>query len=101
MEAWRYSKFNSRLHQSENSEIISTVIMVKSRLKNKCMKNMSEENKINYARQINYCVKRLRKEKKNFFANLDTNNITDNKIFWQTVKPFFSDKTLDSDQIVW
>ena len=74
--------------------------MVKSRLKNKCMKNMSEENKINYARQINYCAKRLRKEKKNFFANLDTNNITDNKIFWQTVKPFFSDKTLDSDQIV-
>ena len=50
------------------------------------MKNMSEENKRNYARQRSYCVKFLRKEKKNFFANLDTKNIADNKTFCQTVK---------------
>ena len=31
--------------------------------------------------------------------NLNTENITDNKIFLQIVKPVFSDKTLDSDQI--
>ena len=39
----------------------------------------------------------MRKEKENFFANLDTKNITGNKTFSQTA--FFSDKTLDSDQI--
>ena len=55
--------------------------MVSSRLSNKYMKNMSEENKINYSRQRNYCDKLLRKEKKNIFANLDTKKITDNKIF--------------------
>ena len=43
-------------------------------------------------------MKLLKKEKKNVFANLDAKNITDNKTFCQTVKPFFSDKTLDSDQ---
>ena len=41
----------------------------------------------------------LRKEKKNIFAKFDTRSITDSKTFKQTVKPFFSDKTLDSDQI--
>ena len=64
-------------------KIISKAIMVKSRLKNKYMKNMSEGNKINHMRQINYCVKLLRKEKKHFFSNLDTKKITDNKTFWQ------------------
>ena len=59
----------------------SKAIMVSSRLNNKYMKNLSEENKINYARQRNYREKHLRKEKKNIFANLDTKNITDNKIF--------------------
>ena len=72
--------------------------MVRNRLKKKYMKNISEENKRNYTKKRNYCVKLLRKEKINFFANLDTKNITDNKSFGQTVKPFFSDKTLDSDQ---
>ena len=71
------------------NKTISKAIIVKSRLKNKCMKNMSEKNKINYTRQRNYWVKLFRKEKRNFFANLDTKNITDNKTFWQTVKPLF------------
>ena len=46
---------------------------------------MSQENRRHYKRQINYSVKLLRKEKKNFFVNLDTKNITDNKTFKQTV----------------
>ena len=60
---------------------------------------MSEENKRNHTRQRNYCVKLSEREKKNFFAIFDTKNITDNKTFWQTGKPFFSDITFYSDQI--
>ena len=37
-------------------------------------------------------VSLLRKSKKNYFANLDKKNITDNKRFWKTVKPFLSKK---------
>ena len=37
-------------------------------------------------------------EKKSNLANLDTKNISYNKIVWQAVKPFFTGKTLDSDQ---
>ena len=32
------------------------------------------------------------KEKKVFFVNVDTKNITDNKFFWKTVKPFLVNK---------
>ena len=58
---------------------------------------MSYENKGNNTWQRNYCAKLCRKEKKIFFANLDTKNNVN--IFWQTAKLVFSDKTLDSDQI--
>ena len=34
----------------------------------------------------------IRNEKKNFFSNINTSDITDNKTFWKTVKPFFTDK---------
>ena len=42
--------------------------------------------------QRNYCVNLLKKTKKEYFANIKINNIADNKKFWQTVKPLFSDK---------
>ena len=42
----------------------------------------------------------MKKEKENFFLpTLIQKNIADGKTFLQTVKPFFSDKALDSDQI--
>ena len=33
-----------------------------------------------------------RKSKRDYYNNLDNKNVTDNKLFWKTVKPFFSDK---------
>ena len=34
----------------------------------------------------------IRREKKNFFNNISTRDITDNETFWKTVKPLFKDK---------
>ena len=34
----------------------------------------------------------IRREKKNFFNNISTREITDNKTFWKTVKLLFTDK---------
>ena len=31
-------------------------------------------------------------KKKAFFTNLDTKSVTDNKLFWKDIKPWFSDK---------
>ena len=41
----------------------------------------------------------VRKAKKNYFNNLNVRNITDNKQFWKTVKPFFSSKVGDNERI--
>ena len=67
-------------------------IMTRSRLKNKYNKNPNEENRILYKKQRNFCVSILRKEKKKYYNNLDLRIFDDNKKFWRTVKPLFSDK---------
>ena len=43
-----------------------------------------------------FCVKLLKKAKKEYFSNLDINQLNDNKTFWKTIKPFFSDKGINS-----
>ena len=49
--------------------------------------------------QRNYCVSLLKKAKQQYFQNLNLNDITDNKIFWQTIKPYFNEQGSDSDKI--
>ena len=39
------------------------------------------------------------KTKKGFYENLNPNIITDNRTFWKHVKPFFSDKTPNTNSI--
>ena len=62
--------------------------MTRSRLRNHFLKNRSEENRKPFCKQRIKCVSLLRKSKKDYFANLNEKNITDNKHFWKTVKPF-------------
>ena len=63
------------------------------------MKNPTNENKLDFTRQRNFCVSLLRKEKKQYFAKLDEKNITVNRKFWQTAKPFLSDKNKSREKI--
>ena len=41
--------------------------------------------------ELNYCLF-LPRTKKNYFAKINISSKTDNKKFWETVKPLFSDK---------
>ena len=66
--------------------------MHRSKLKNKFNKNPTEENKSNYKKQRNFCVKLLRQEKKKFYNNLDLYVFEDNRKFWSRIKPLFSKK---------
>ena len=68
------------------------VIMQRTRFRNKFLKNHNDQNKLLYNKQRKYCVSLLRKEKKEYFARLNEKDITDNRKFWHTVKPFLSDK---------
>ena len=63
-------------------------IMTRRRLRNRFLRNRSEENRKLFCKQINKCVSLLRKSKKDYFANLNKKNITDNKRFWKILKPY-------------
>ena len=74
-------------------------MMTRSRLKNKYLKDKTEENRLLYTQQRNRCVSLLRKTKVNYYGNLNVKDITDNKKIRKTVKPFLPDKSKTSDKI--
>ena len=74
-------------------------IMTRTGLLNKYRKDNSAGNLFAYKRQRNLCVKLLRKSKKLFYNNLHVTRITDNRKFWQIIKPNFADKTLKDETI--
>ena len=78
---------------------ISKAIMARSRLLNKYRRDKTESNKLAYNKQRNYCVSLIRKQKKSYYNNLNVKNITDNALFWKTVKPCFSDKSTKDEKI--
>ena len=74
-------------------------IMKRTRLRNKVLKERNKENKSRYSKQRNYCVLLIRKMNKDYYSNLDIKNVTDNKTFPKTIKPFLSDKILPAERI--
>ena len=67
-------------------------IINRSRLRNLVLKKQRWRKSKTICKQRNKCDSLLRKSKKDYFENLNENNITDNKRFWKTVKPFLSKK---------
>ena len=60
----------------------------------------THEAKGKYNKQRNICVSLVRIVKRNYYESLDLNNICDNKKFWATVKPLFSNKIKLAENIV-
>ena len=71
---------------------LSKNIMKRSGLRKKYLKNNNKENRKLYTKQRNYCVSLLRKTKKAYYKNLDETKVSDNKLFWKTVKLLLSEK---------
>ena len=82
------------------TKAFSRAAMQRTRLRNKFLNNPSEENKLLYNKQRNLCVSLLRKEKKEYFAKINEKDISDNRKFWQTVKPIISDKIKSKESII-
>ena len=75
------------------TKTLRKAMMRRTFLKNKFYKNPNDETKASYRKQKNFTDRLLRKEKKNYYSNLDLKNLTDNKKFWHSIKPLFSDFT--------
>ena len=67
-------------------------IMKRSEFESKYVKNKTNKNLKSYKKPRNFCSKLYKKERKKYYEMLGLNNVTDNKQFWKTVKPFLSDK---------
>ena len=75
-------------------------IMLRPRLKNDFNKQRSDENWNNYKMQRNFCVELLRQTKEKYFSDINVRSISGNKKFWKTIKPFFSNKGLNTNNMM-
>ena len=85
----KYVRSNHRIFINKT---ILKATMDWSRLRNKFLKTRFNEDKKAYNTQRNYCLTLVRKAKKDYYNNLDHENVTDNKTFWKSIKPFFLKK---------
>ena len=96
---WSYSKtrsnetttcsFKSNFFHKKK---INKEIMKRSWLRTNFLNTKVDIDRKAYNKQGNLCVSLIRRKKKNLFNNISTREIIDNKTFWKTVKPFFTDK---------
>ena len=75
-------------------------IMRRSMLQTKSFKYGPEAYEAELKKQQNFCNRAYKRARKNFYKNLRLDNITDNKKFYDTMKPLFSDKGGVRDKIV-
>ena len=73
--------------------------MHRSRLRNKFLRERTNESRIAFNIQRNIYVSLLRKTKRDYFANLDTKIMKNNCKFWKTVSPLFSEKSYSKESI--
>ena len=78
---------------------VRKAIMKRSKLRNKFLQDKNEKSRNDYRKQHNLCVALVRRAKQQYFSSLDLNLIADNKKFWKTTKPLFSDKISHKDII--
>ena len=78
---------------------LQKTIMKRSQLKETYNKNHNYENWYLYQKQRNFCVSLLRKTKRNYFKNVKIQDLTDNKKFWKTIRPYFSDNGYNETKI--
>ena len=71
---------------------VSKAIMLRTKLRNQFLKKRTLQARTKYNKQRNICVSLVKKAKQNYYENLDLKDINDNKKFWATVKPLFSNK---------
>ena len=81
----------------KNESILNHAIILRSKLRNRFLKSRSNKDREAYKKQRNLCVSLLCQNEKDYFETLDIKSVTDNKMFWKTVVPHFSNKSKASN----
>ena len=86
-------------HLSYISKPLRKAIMRRYYFEKVYYKSKSEKSFKDYKKQKNVCSRLYTKERKRFFNNFNPFFVTDSKLFWKTIKPFFSNKGNYGSQI--
>ena len=81
------------------TKALRKAMMHRKNLRNKYVKSRTEENHKTFKTQRNLCVKLLRRAKSDYYRNLSLGDLTDNRKFWKTVKPVFSNEVQTTSSI--
>ena len=92
------TKFLRANHSKFATKEVSKAIMLRTKLRTKFLKKKTLESRAKYNKQRNICVSLIKKAKGNYYENLDIKDINDNKKFWATVKPLFSNKIKSAEK---
>ena len=92
----RHAPLKKKMLRANHAPYVSKVLR-KAIMKRSCHENVYFKKQDNhslraYKKQKNYCSRLYKKERKKFFNNLNPKFVSDNKLFWKTVKPLFSNK---------
>ena len=79
---------------------IHKAIMTRTRLRNRFLKEVNLMKRLAYKKQRNSFVSSMRENKKQYYASLNVNPITDNKNFWSVVKPNFSNQIVATIRVI-
>ena len=80
--------------------LYTTAIMLRTKLRNQFLKKRRTlEARTKHNKQRNICASLVKKAKRTYYENLNLKDINDNKKFWATVKPLFSNKIKSAENI--
>ena len=82
------------------NKFLRKAIAIRSRLKNKANKSGLDTDIENYKRQRNFVVALNRKAQKSYFSKLNPSSIQTSKSFFQTFKPYFSNKYTCAEKLL-
>ena len=86
------NKFIRGNHAPFMNKELRKAIYARSRLRNKFCKSTSKENEALFKKQQNKCASLRRKSIKKYFNDITSYGIATNKIFWNLIKPFLTNK---------
>ena len=91
----KYAPIKIKYIRANNSAFITKELkQQKTKLRQKFLKERTKDSKHLYNRQRNLCGSLLQKTKRDYFKQLNNKFVSDNRKFWQTISPLFSEKRL-------
>ena len=82
------------------TKALCKAIMERSKLRNKFNEERSTEDWSKYKGQRHLCSNLLKQSKNRHFNSFNLNDISENKMFWKTIKPFLTEKNKTINNII-